>query len=74
MKITMNQVSETKDTLSKIQRAYAYKYEVSTHLVSIMWHNKILHVLINGKLKERVSENVIGLISINESTGKVRGI
>lgn len=74
MKYKKEEAQAIQSAFLKIQRVYAYKYEVPKSDVSILFNESTFHIMVNGKLKESVTMNTIREIDINESNGKTRGV
>lgn len=73
MKYTKEQAQVIQSAFLKIQRVYAYKYEVPKSEVSILFNGTTFHIMVGGKLKESVKIHTVREIDINESNGKTRG-
>jgi hypothetical protein len=59
--------------IEKIERYYAYKYQVPKSDVSLLIKNKIIHILISGKVKESILPALLLTLAIREEDGYLKG-
>ena len=66
MKFTLSNIENFKSNVDKIERYFAYKYEVSKDEVALIIKGKNIHVLIDGKLMESIRPDQLLSFGIDE--------
>ncbi len=74
MRFTKTNIAGLISQLEKLERYYAYKYEVAKADVAIIVNCGHLHILISGKAKEKIHPSTIESLFIDEKTGSTKVI
>ena len=75
MRITTKEVETFKTVTDKLTRIFAFKYQVMTKDISFIFKGKVLHVLIEGKIKQSFSNGTLHAFCLSETTLEVyRGL
>lgn len=68
MQFRPHQIKYFIETMAKLERYFAYKYEVEKHLVGFVLRGQSVHVMISGKLTESLTPMQFSKLKIDEQT------
>lgn len=71
MRFNTQEIEYLNNGYEKLERLFAYKYEVAKSDVALILRNAALHILIDGRLKETITFRQLARFAIEEKTGKV---
>jgi hypothetical protein len=72
MKFTKPNVENLASCLDKMQRFFAYKYEVPKADIAFVIKGHTLNVMVDGKLKETILPSGLLICAIDEETGQIK--
>ena len=73
MKFTPAGIEQLDRMLNKMERYFAFKYEVSKESIAFVIKGRGIHVLVNGKMKESIMPQGLEGLGIREETGELKG-
>ena len=71
MRFRRREIEYLKNGYKKLERLYAFKYEVAKSYVALVIRNYAIHVLVNARLKDTISFKQLKVCTIEEKTGIV---
>lgn len=74
MKFTICNIDNLTKNLEKIERLFAYKYEVSKEAIALIIKGKNIHVLVDGKCIESFRPEQLLTNGIDENTLMIKTI
>lgn len=72
MQFRKREIEYLKNGYEKLERLFAFKYEVAKSDVALVIRSYAIHVLVNGKFKETISFKQLKNCTIEEKSGMVR--
>lgn len=67
MRFTKSNIERLTESLTKIERFFAYKYLVERAEIGIVVRSGVIHIMVEGKLKEKFLPQSLEGCEINES-------
>lgn len=74
MKFYKTNIDNLVQMLDKMQRYYAYKYEMPKGDIAFVIKGQVINVMVQGKLTESVLPSTLIHLFIDEETGSVKKI
>jgi hypothetical protein len=71
MKFTEPGIKAMEIMLDKMQRYYAFAYEVPKESVAFVIKGQNIHVMIDGRMKESIIPKYLSYLGIHEETGEI---
>jgi len=74
MKFYLTNIQNLASCLDKMQRFFAYKYEVPKADIAFVIKGHTINIMVDGKLKETILPSGLLICGIDEETGQIKKI
>lgn len=71
MKFSPNNIQNLASSFDKMQRYFAFKYEVKKEHIAFVIKGHGIHVMVNGNMKESLTVQALRNLAINDETGEL---
>lgn len=72
MKFTKPGIEHLEQMVEKIERYYAYKYDVPKEMIVLLIKGRTINVLVDGIMKESTVPKSLAVLGICEKTGELK--